>query len=276
MQAIFLVRFLVGAALADGGRLTGWGPWLIGPALCWALAAAFAYGLNGVSDVAEDRVNGTGRPIARGDLSPESAARMTWLCAAGAVAFALLAGNVALLGCVLAFLLIGCAYSAGPWPLKRSTTATSAAVLAMGLLSYASGWLASGVGRPSGASVVLAVGMALWMAAVGAVTKDFAHAEGDAAAGRRTSVTAWGEAPARWVAALGALGVAAGFAVAARPYAAVLAPTAGVLAVGAGAVAVLCWTTRHDADRAGEPYRAFMVTQHIAHVVLLARLAEVV
>ncbi|MGK5534258.1 UbiA family prenyltransferase [Streptomyces sp. URMC 129] len=286
VQAIFLLRFLVGAAVADGGRLTGWGPWLIGPALCWVLGAAFAYGLNGVSDVAEDRVNGTGRPIARGDLSPASAARLTWLCAAGAVALALLAGNAALLGCVAAFLMIGWAYSAGPRPLKRSTAATSGAVLAMGLLSYAAGWLASGVGRPSGALVVLAAGMALWMAAVGAVTKDFSHARGDAAAGRRTSVTAWGEAPARWVAALGAFAVAGGFAVAARPYDAVLGPVAPVLVAGASAVAVLCWTTRHDAAPARgpggaarcarDPYRAFMVTQHAAHAVLLARLAGLV
>ncbi|WP_059012140.1 UbiA family prenyltransferase [Streptomyces specialis] len=276
MQAIFLLRFLVGAALAAGGGLTGWGPWLIGPALAWTLCAAFAYGLNGVCDVAEDRVNATGRPIARGELAPESAARLTWLCAALALLFALAAGNAALVGCVLAFLLLGYASSAGPRPLKRSTSATSAAVFAMGLLSYAAGWLAAGAGRPSGTAVVLAVGMAAWMAAVGAVTKDFAHARGDAAAGRRTSVTAWGASAARWVAGLGALAVAAGFAVAARPYGEALAPVTVVMAAGACVVAALCRTTLRDARRARRPYQAFMVTQHAAHAVLLARLAEVV
>ncbi|MDT3398054.1 UbiA family prenyltransferase [Streptomyces sp. B1866] len=272
VQVVFLMRFLAGAALAAGGRSAGLGPWVVVPAASWALAALFAYGINGVSDVAEDRVNRTGRPIARGELSRRAAARLTWLSAAGSVALAVLSRDVLLLGYVLGFLLLGYAYSAGPFTLKRSAAGTSGTVLAMGLLTYAAGWTAAGAARPTGPGLVLAVGMSLWMCVVGAVTKDFSHARGDAAAGRRTSVTAWGDLAARRVGAVGALAVAAGFAAAAGPWPVLLGPAALVLLGGAVAVAVLCAATRPDAAPGRTPYRAFMVTQHLAHGVLFAGL----
>jgi len=272
VQAIFLIRFLAGALTAGGERTPGWAVHLIGPGAAWFLATLFAYGINGVTDVAEDRVNRTGRPIARGDLSPRVAAYLTWLSGTGALAIALLHGDGRLVGYVLAYLLLGYAYSARPFQLKCTTLGAAGSVLLMGLLTYAAGWAAAGVDRPSGAAVVLAVAMSLWMCVVGAVTKDFSHARGDAAAGRRTSVTAWGAGTARTVAAVGALTVATGFVTAAVRWQLLLVPAA-VLLAGACTVAVLCWTTRNDERRGRTPYRAFMVSQHLGHAGLLASLA---
>lgn len=121
--------------------------------------------------------------------------------------------------------------------------------------------------------LVLAAAMSLWMCVVGAVTKDFSHVRGDAAAGRRTSVTAWGDTTARLVGGAGALLVGGGFLAAALTgWAALLGPAAAVLAGGGLVVAVLCRTTRGDEARGRTPYRAFMVTQHLVHVTLFAGL----
>ncbi|WP_241989726.1 MULTISPECIES: UbiA family prenyltransferase [unclassified Streptomyces] len=273
MQIIFLMRFLAAAAVTTGGGFAGAAPRLIAPAVSWVLATLFTYGINGVSDVQEDRLNRTGRPIARGDLAPAIAARLTWLSAAGSVIIALACDNVLLITFDLAFLFLGYAYSAAPFQLKRSAAGTSGSVLLMGLLTYAAGWTAVEEGRPPAAVLVLAAAMSLWMCGVGAVTKDFSHVRGDAAAGRRTSVTAWGDTTARLVGGAGALLVGGGF-----PAAALLGlytpliPAAAVLAGGAVVVAVLCATTQGDENRGRTPYRAFMVTQHLVHLTLLAGL----
>lgn len=272
VQIIFFLRFLAGALTTTAHRPAGWGHQLAGPGISWVLASLFAYGINGVSDVSEDRVNATGRPIARGELSPRTAATLTWLAAAGSVITALACGDALFIGLVLVYLVIGYAYSAAPLPLKCSALGASGAVLAMGLLTYAAGWQATGGGTPSGATVALAVTMSLWMAVVGAVTKDFSHAAGDAAAGRRTSVTAWGPSAARLVAAAGAPAVAAGFLLAGLPWPVLRVPSL-VLLGGAVTVAVLCWTTRHDPARGRTPYRAFMVSQHLVHGALFLQLA---
>lgn len=273
VQLVFLMRFLAAAAVTAGGGLAGAAPGLVAPAVSWVLATLFTYGINGVSDVQEDRLNRTGRPIARGDLSPTAAARLTWLSAAGSVIIALACNNILLITFVLAFLFLGYAYSAAPFQLKRSAAGTSGSVLLMGLLTYAAGWTAAGEGRPPGAMLVLAAAMSLWMCAVGAVTKDFSHVRGDAAAGRRTSVTAWGDTTARLVGGAGALLTGGGFLAAALTgWPTLLGPAAAVLAGGALVVAVLCWSTRGDAARGRTPYRAFMVTQHLVHLTLFAGL----
>ncbi|MFG2494816.1 UbiA family prenyltransferase [Streptomyces caniferus] len=272
VQIIFFLRFLAGAVTTTAHRPAGWGHQLIGPGIAWLLASLFAYGLNGVSDVAEDRVNGTGRPIARGELSPRTAAALTWTAAGGSLATALACGDALFVGFVLLYLVIGYAYSGAPFQLKCSALGASGAVLVMGLLTYAAGWQAVGGGAPSAATVALAVTMSLWMCVVGAVTKDFSHARGDAAAGRRTSVTAWGPSAARLVAAVGAPAVAAGFLHAGLSSPVLRVPSL-VLLGGALTVAVLCWTTRHDPARGRTPYRAFMVSQHLVHVALFLQLA---
>ncbi|MEV7686407.1 UbiA family prenyltransferase [Streptomyces bungoensis] len=272
VQLIFLMRFLAGAVLAAGGRFAGLGAQVTVAGIGWVLATLFAYGINGVCDVREDLVNRTGRPIARGELPPGVAAVWTWLCAAGSVVAMLSTGSTLLTAYDLLFLLLGYAYSAAPFQLKRTTAGASGAVLLMGLLTYAAGWTAAGRALPTGADLAVAGAMSLWMAAVGAVTKDFSHAAGDAAAGRRSSVTAWGEGTARLTGAVGALLVAGGFAAVAAGRPALLGPAAGVLAGGAVAVAVLCRTTRGDEARGRTPYRAFMVTQYLVHLTLFAGL----
>jgi 4-hydroxybenzoate polyprenyltransferase len=272
VQFVFFMRLLAGAVISAGG-LSAFGPPTAGAAAAWVLATLFTYGINGVCDVREDQVNKTGRPIARGALPARMAAVWTWLCAAASVALALLTGSTLLTAYDLVFLFLGYAYSAAPFQLKRSSAGTSGSVLLMGLLTYAAGWTAVGRTLPSAPGVAVAIAMSLWMAAVGAITKDFSHVTGDAAVGRRTSVTAWGDGAARLAGAAGALLVAAGFAAVALHRRALLGPAAAVLAVGAVTVAVLCTTTRGDAARGRTPYRAFMVTQYLVHLALFATLA---
>ncbi|MGW2783870.1 UbiA family prenyltransferase [Streptomyces populi] len=272
VQLIFLMRFLAGAVLAVGGRFSGLGASVFVAGIGWTLATLFTYGINGVCDVHEDLVNKTGRPIARGELPPGIAAVWTWLCAAGSVIVMLSTGSPLLITYDLLFLLLGYAYSAAPLQLKRTAAGASGSVLLMGLLTYAAGWTAAGPTLPTGPDLAVACTMSLWMAAVGAVTKDFSHVAGDAAAGRRSSVTAWGDGTARLVAAAGALVVAGGFATLAAHRPALLGPAAAVLLCGAVAVVVLCRTTRGDETRARTPYRAFMVTQYLVHLAIFARL----
>ncbi|MFJ3303478.1 UbiA family prenyltransferase [Streptomyces sp. NPDC086549] len=272
VQLIFLMRFLAGAVLAVGGRFSGLGAPVVVAGIGWVLATLFTYGINGVCDVHEDLVNKTGRPIARGELPPGVAAVWTWLCAAGSVIAMLSTGSTLLTAYGLLFLLLGYAYSAAPFQLKRTAGGASGSVLLMGLLTYAAGWTAAGRTLPTGPDLAVAGAMSLWMAAVGAVTKDFSHVAGDAAAGRRGSVTAWGDGPARLTGAVGALLVAGGFAAVAVHRSTLLGPAACVLLGGAVAVAVLCRTTRGDEARGRTPYRAFMVTQHLVHLTLFAGL----
>ncbi len=274
VQLIFLMRFLTGAVLAAGGGFSGLGASVVVPGAGWTLATLFTYGINGVCDVHEDLVNRTGRPIARGELAPGTAAAWTWLCAVGSVAAMLSTGSALLTTYDLLFLLLGYAYSAAPFQLKRTAAGASGSVLLMGLLTYAAGWTAAGRTLPTGTDLAVASAMSLWMAAVGAVTKDFSHVAGDAAAGRRSSVTAWGDTTARFVAAVGALVVAGGFATVAALRPAPLGPAAAALLCGAVTVAVLCRTTRGDAARARTPYRAFMVTQYLVHLAVFAALVR--
>ncbi|MEV0177857.1 UbiA family prenyltransferase [Streptomyces sp. NPDC050625] len=272
VQFIFLMRFLAGAVLAVDVRFSGLGASVLVAGTGWVFATLFTYGINGVCDVHEDLVNKTGRPIARGELAPMTAAVWTWLCAAGSVIAMLSTGSTLLTAYDLLFLLLGYAYSAAPFQLKRTAAGASGSVLLMGLLTYAAGWTAAGRTLPTGPDLAVAGAMSLWMAAVGAVTKDFSHAAGDAAAGRRSSVTAWGDGTARLTGAVGALVVAGIFAAVAAHRPALLGPAAGVLLGGAVAVSVLCRTTRGDEARGRTPYRAFMVTQYLTHLALFATL----
>ncbi|MFD0329498.1 hypothetical protein ACFQZC_18205 [Streptacidiphilus monticola] len=84
-----------------------------------------------------------------------------------------------------------------------------------------------------------------------------------------------GPDPTRIVASANALLVGGGYLAAALCWAPALAPSAGVVLGGAAVLAVLTALTRHSIDR-GErrrPYRAFMVTQYLAHALALLWLA---
>jgi 4-hydroxybenzoate polyprenyltransferase len=269
VQVIFFVRFSVMFLLASAK--SGIAPAeLVTGGIAWTLGTLFAYLINGAMDVVEDRLNGSGRPIGRGALEPATALRAAWLCAAAAVLVSL--GSLPIVILILAYLFCGYAYSAAPFHMKRRSHGTIVVVLMLGGLTYAAGWIDSGRHENGLMAAVFATAMTLWMGLVGAVVKDLSDVRGDAAAGRRTSVVAWGERRARMVCVATPLLVGGGFVLAARLLTPQLTLPAVLLLAGAVVVAAFSATTRSDERRGRSrlPYRAFMVTQYAAHLALLA------
>jgi 4-hydroxybenzoate polyprenyltransferase len=267
VQVIFLIRFCTAAALGAPALTVR----LPAIALAWVLATSAAYVFNGVMDVAEDRANGSTRPISRG-LLPIRAACLGILLASG-LALAITGsldptGLLPLL--LLAHLACGYAYSGPPFHGKRRGSSAALLVLGMGAATYAAGWQAAGHGHGV-AVLVLGAAMSLWMAGVGALVKDLSDAVGDAIGGRRTPVIAWGAARVRAVVAADAMLIGGGYLTAALLFAPILVPSAIVLVCGGLAVGVLAAVTRGATGRARlrAPYRAFMVTQYAVHLVVL-------
>jgi 4-hydroxybenzoate polyprenyltransferase len=268
VQIIFLLRFTAGAVIASGG-LPFLDRRLLCGVLCWFLGTLFAYGINGICDIEEDRVNGSSRPIAAGLLPRSAASGLACSAAILSLVLAFASGSTGLVALDGGFLLIGYVYSAKPLRLKRTLPGASGSVLLMGILTYAAGWLV--IDQPEhGIDVfVLGAAMSLWMCFVGAVTKDFAHVRGDMAAGHRNAVALLGDRGARRFGACGALAVAAGFLAAALRYTPMLIPSALVLCVGASVLALRCAAIRCGDEGSKGPYRVFMVTQYLVHAVLL-------
>jgi 4-hydroxybenzoate polyprenyltransferase len=243
-------------------------------AATWQLAILAVYLFNGVMDVSEDRVNHSGRPIARGSLDPRTALGVTLCAAALALAgSALLGGQFA--WTVPAILVLGYLYSGPPFCLKARIFGTSMVASLGGMLTYYSGYLGNGGHLADATLPVFAVAMSLWMGLVGGLSKDFSDAAGDAAAGRRTAVVSYGPTRARIAVAVIAVALGATFlGVAAAGVPALLIPAAAT-ALGATWVAVLSLAGRTTGDRQvlRRPYRAFMVTQYAVHVLLLSALA---
>ena len=268
---MFGLRFCCGALLATPAATVATGERLLACLVAWELAVVSVYLLNGVRDIAEDRVNRSARPIARGDLPPRSAFAVAVSCAAGAMLVSGLAGGLSAAFLVAAFLTLGVFYSCPPVPFKSSATGSAVSGTLFGLLSYCAGLVASG-GQGSRATwLAFAVPMALWTGLVGSLTKDLSDVAGDAAAGRRTAPVVFGVPAARRAAGLAAAGIAIGLAATARSTAPELLPAASIAAAGAALVAAACRRPMPLAgvrDRA--PYRAFMVSQYSAHACVLA------
>ncbi|MEU3402383.1 UbiA family prenyltransferase [Streptomyces sp. NPDC006670] len=273
VQVAFLLRFAVGAVSA-GQLPQSLGRALLGMASLWC-AVVCAYLLNGVTDVHEDRVNGSRRPIARGDLAEATAARGTVLLACASLLLGGLAGP-AVVAWTAAFLVLGWAYSADPVKAKCSSGRCAAVVFGLGATAYGAGVAASG-GAWTGTGALVAGVMSAWMALVGAVTKDLGDVSGDAAGGRRTVAVVRGPAAARALAVAGALAVGA----AAPALALLWAPPALTVAVPVAlgslwvVVRVLRGARREGDGRAERrgAYRAFMVTQYVANLTALTGLA---
>lgn len=260
---IFALRFLTGASF--GASLSD--PWMWVAALLWVGTTWTVYLLNGVSDVEEDRVNLSGRPIARGKLGATEATVV--ICALGG---ACLLGSLALspvlfCGTVIA-LALGLAYSLPPLRLKRRAAGLAAVGLLAGLVTYYTGY-AAGRGTGNGTAVVaFAIVMSLWMGLVGQ-TKDFPDVRGDERAGRRSLPIIWGERAARLVLSGTAPALGLAFLLAAIFLDRALLVPAVIFTVGSVAVAVsmlVPWTEARDAAR---PYRFFMLTQYGAHLAVI-------
>ncbi|MFD1535515.1 UbiA family prenyltransferase [Nonomuraea guangzhouensis] len=278
VQIIFLLRFASGSALGSGMTASV----LLG-AFAWECAVVFVYLLNGVTDVVEDAVNASRRPIARGAL-PRGFARGFAFLAGGLALLAGLAMGAEFFAAIAAFMLLGYLYSAPPYQLKRHPAGAAVVVTLGGLLTYWGG-LASGDGTTGGlltnwgdgtpgdpllAAGVLAVAMSLWMGLVGTPTKDFSDTAGDAAAGRRSAADLFGASAVRRGVGLTAIALGGAYLYAASALAPMLVPAAAVTLAGAIVLAVLAVSplSRGSRKAARLPYRVFMATQYGTHLVV--------
>jgi 4-hydroxybenzoate polyprenyltransferase len=268
---IYAVRLVVAFALVHVG-IRPFQLWRLPVALLtWLLAVASIYLLDGVMDVVEDRLNGSSRPIARGALPRPFALTVSGLWAGLSMAGALVLGSPYTY-LVPAMLLMGYAYS-GPLPrLKRWSSAAGATVLVAGLLTFVAGGGVSGSLPGSLTLVVFAIAMSSWMGLVGALAKDFSDVPGDALVGRRTSAVVRGVRRTAWLLTFNAFVVALGFLAGALLVNHLLLWPAAVVAFGAFAVAFGCYS-RSARTKPRRPYRAFMVTQYLAHVIVLVVIA---
>jgi 4-hydroxybenzoate polyprenyltransferase len=265
---IYAMRFSAAFALAyfDAERtVTAWRFALA--LLTWLLATASVYLFDGVMDVVEDRLNGSTRPIARGDLSRAFALNVNFVWAGLSLVGAVVLGSPYMF-LVPVILLLGYAYSGPILRLKRWSPAAGATVLAAGLLTFVAGGAVTGSVSTSMALTVFAVAMSSWMGFVGALAKDFSDVPGDALTGRRTCAVVKGIRRAAWRLSLNAFLVGTGFLLAALAVHRVLLWPALVVLGGAVAIALGCRPGPATA-RPRRPYRVFMVTQYLAHAAVL-------
>jgi len=273
---VFLLRFLVGSALSGMGAARGDLVRVAETAVVWELAVFAVYLFNGVTDVHEDRINGSQRPIARGALSTAVA---RWVAAVAAMASI---GGAAALGshllwAVLALLGLGFCYSSPPIHLKRHAVTSTATGILLGLLTYYAGpsaYTGHGWSHASAALCVFVVGATTWMGLVGGLTKDLSDVAGDVAAGRRTVPGVCGEARARRAVSFAALGLAVGFCAAGAWTSPLLIWPGVAMLGGAIAMAVVCLRRSAHRTRSGSrrPYRVFMTTQYLVNLSVVAPL----
>jgi 4-hydroxybenzoate polyprenyltransferase len=271
VQVVFLLRFLTAVMLGARAHHGVPASVVVG-AVAWSCLVSAIYLLNGVSDLTGDRANGSTRPIASGRLDPETAARaVVALAVTGLLLSALLGPAAVVLGACM--FTLGWAYSMSRRPLKKHMPGFLFVVVTGGLLTYYAGWRAVGW-APGAELLVFAPAMSLWMG-LGGSTKDLSDTEGDRIEGRSTWPVRLGDRTARALMAAGALSVGAAFLLTAIAYAPVLVWPAAVVAAGAVVLAVLLHTRLSIGTRAmrRRPYRAFMITQYVAHLALTTHLA---
>jgi 4-hydroxybenzoate polyprenyltransferase len=269
VQLIFMLRFTAGVVLSSGAVQRVVEPAVAVAMLAWLAATWAIYLLNGVADLVEDRGNASTRPIASGRLSTGVASRFVVALAAFAL-FVAAVVSLRLLVLVVLMLVVGGAYSVGPYPLKRSMTGFLFSVGALGLLTYLAGWCAVGVETPNRSLLLFGAAMSIWMGTAGS-TKDLSDVRGDRLAGRRTPPLVLGEGRARVMIAILAGLDGCSFLISALTWIDPLVPAATAVCAGAAmiAAAVLSPFSRGDRGKQRRPYRIFMVTQYYAHVTLL-------
>ncbi|MBD0838592.1 UbiA family prenyltransferase [Streptomyces sp. TRM68416] len=272
VQVMFVLRFATGALLtASAAHLRPNTAHLLLGALAWWAATVSVYVFNGVSDLCEDRANGSARPLASGRLTESAARRAVVVTALAALVFAGTAGwRVAEATAV--FLTLGYMYSAPSIAAKCRSWSASAVTCAAAGTTYLAG-LAACDGPVTSEVAVFAVVLSLGVGLIAAVAKDLGSTRGDALAGRRTLAVVRGERSARrFCAAAGgalALALAAG-AVWVRQLP--LEAAAAVLAVGALCVAGRCLAGQGGRGAPRAPYRSWMVTQYAVHLTALTAL----
>jgi 4-hydroxybenzoate polyprenyltransferase len=271
VQAVFCLRLLAGVALGSSAGVPLPPLRLLAVAVVWELAVMSVYLFDGVMDIVEDRLNGSTRPIARGDL-PRGFAVVVTVCAAASSALGgfLLGAPYNVL--VPVMLLLGYIYCAPPVRLKRWSGGAGMTVFGAGLLTFLAGSAVDGRPQHGRALIVLAVVMSLWMGLVGALAKDFSDIEGDAAAGCHTAaLTRHGHAVRLVIA--NSLGIAVAFGAAAAFVVPLLRWPSFIMIIGALCVALttLGAVPSSSRSRRRRPYHAFMLTQYGVLVAVLAR-----
>lgn len=261
VQIIFQLRLLTVVAIASAS--TGTMPDVVGVALCcagWFCLTWAIYLLNGITDQVEDRLNGSTRPIASGELDGSTARALVIVLSGTGLSLCLAAGGHVFIAAVLMSVL-GYLYSAGTSPLKRTVCGVQVSVVGGGILTYAAAVLAADVGFPL-AALVFAVALSAWMG-VGGLSKDLSDVAGDREAGRST-LPMWSENGARAIITAVAFAIA-GCLAAASVLAPQLIATAVILVVGSALVAAAAASRRHRTRDPRAPYKAFMLTQYGAH-----------
>jgi 4-hydroxybenzoate polyprenyltransferase len=213
--AMFALRFVAGVAL---GTASGWAAlptarWLdvVVGVIAWGCVTGFVYLLNGISDIAGDRLNGSTRPLAGGRLSSRVATGWCVAFAVAGVALSALVG-LGLLSCTATMIALGWLYSGGRHAAKQRVWSASLVIAGGGFVTYIGGVYSAGA-VPSAEAAAIATLMAAWMAVAGN-TKDLGDIAGDRAAGRRTLPVVLGTRPAAWVIAVACCAVGlAGLAV---------------------------------------------------------------
>ncbi|MET8006935.1 UbiA family prenyltransferase [Nonomuraea glycinis] len=271
--AVSSLRYLTGVALALPITSLAEPARVLQGGLAWVLSIFAIYLFNGVTDITEDRINGSGRPIARGDLSPGTATAV----AAGAAVLALVAtvGLPGPMSWIIAVNLgLGYLYSGPPAALKSSSGGTVAVLVLSGLLSYLAGFTVAtadiGGVAPTGL-IVFAAAATCWMVMVGVPAKDLSDIPGDAAAGRRTVGVLLGERVSSRLMMVAALTLLAAFCVAVVIWEARLAGVLAAMAAGVTAVVVAGTRVRvraaeQERGARRRPYKTFMATQHLVHI----------
>lgn len=262
VQGIFLLRFVTAASLS--GSVAN--PLLWAAAATWTCVTWAIYLLNGITDVEEDKINRSKRPIASGELGlPAAIAVVGGLASGGLAAGAALGLPV---WAAAALLCLGWAYSAPPLRLKRWPAGLAAVGILAGLLTYYAGYESNGSARGEYALWTFAGAMALWMGLVGQ-TKDLPDVEGDRRAGRRSLPVVLGAGPTRMILSALAVSIGGGFLLATTWFVPEILASAVVVCVGAVAVTGATfgvWLSRWG-ERA--PYQTFMCTQYGAHLAVI-------
>ncbi len=194
----FVLSFAVvalGAALAVGSA--AFGPVHgVNVALAMLAAALVGSGANAFNDAIDaeiDRLNRPDRPVASGEVRPETAVRVGGtLSVAGIGVAALVSAPVGLLAAVS----VGLLWVYNRW-LKGTPGPGNVTVAAVVAAAPLFGALAVEELAPS---VWAAVGLTFLLTLAREITKDVEDAVGDAAGGARTMAVRWGERPAAAVA----------------------------------------------------------------------------
>lgn len=261
VQAVFLLRFASMALLAPDPS-----PSIALGATGWLLVTVAIYLLNGISDLAGDKVNGSSRPLAAGVVDVATARFGATACSLTGVATCCVLSP--LLGSLsIAILMMGLGYSFGPcW--KDGRYAASIVIGAGAALTYIAGAAVAGVA--SWQLMAFTISLSAWIGLASA-SKDFSDVSGDRMAGRRTIPVELGFDMASRHLALTTASAAA-IVMFVSIALGVHTITTGVTIAGTAVLAFVLAAARKDEFQfqGRTPYRVYMVTQYAACAGLLA------